>query len=101
MFTHTFEFYKVEKYKLYLDFNALHDKIKEEIKEDDKNASLDWDKYTWVDKIMEAFTANPRLYLFEVYDIDIDVTYQKNVDEVDYLTMEFQDFLEEMYNITY
>lgn len=101
MFTHTFEFYKVEKYKLYLDFNPLHDKIKEEIKEDDKTACLDWDNYTWVDNIMEAFTANPRLYLLEVYDIDIDVTLQKNVDEVDSLTMDFQEFLEELYNITY
>lgn len=101
MFTHTFEFYKIEKYKLYLDFNPLHDKIKEELKEDPKtkNSCLEWDNYTWIDKIIEFFSADPCAYLLEVYNIDIDVTFQENVDEVDYVTMEFYSFLEDLYNI--
>ena len=99
MYVNTFEFYKIEKFKKHLDFNLLHNKIKEEIKEDYKSSCLDWDKYTWIDKIIEFFSANPRLYLLEVYRIDIDVTFQENVDEVDYVTMEFNNFLEDLYNI--
>ena len=62
-----------------MDFNLLYNKIKEEIKEDPKTrtACLDWDNYTWIDKIIEFFSANPRLYLLEVYRIDIDVTFQE------------------------
>lgn len=101
MFTHTFEFYKVEKYKLYLDFNPLHDEIKEELTEQFKNTCDDWDKYTWVDAIMEAFTNNKITYLFEVYDLNVNLQLQENVDEIDSLTMDFQEFLEELYNIKY
>lgn len=99
MFANTFEFYKVEKYKKHLDFNLLHNKIKEELKEHFKTSCFDLDKYTWTDTIMEAFTANPRLYLLEVYNIDIDMTFQENVDEIDYLSMEFSNFLEDLYNM--
>ena len=99
MYVNTFEFYKIEKYKKHLDFNLLYNKIKEELKEEFKTSCLDWDKYTWIDSIMEAFTANPRQYLLEVYNIDIDVTFQENADEIDYLTMEFDNFLEELYNM--
>lgn len=106
MLTHTFEFSKIEKYKLYLDFNPLHDKIKEDLIEHFKNTSEDWDnndwdKYTWVDAIMEAFTNNQIPYLFEVYDINVNIQLQENIDEIDSLTMDFQEFLEELYNITY
>ena len=75
MYVNTFEFYKIEKFKKHLDFNLLYNKIKEEIKEDPKTrtACLDWDNYIWIDKIIEFFSANPRLYLLEVYNIDIDV----------------------------
>lgn len=97
MYVNTFEFYKVEKFKKQLDFNLLYNKIKEEIKEDYKSTCLDWDKYTWIDKILEFFTANPRLYLLEVYNFNIDMTFQKNLDEVDYLIMEFDNFLEKLY----
>ena len=99
MFTHTFEFYKIEKYKLYLDFNPLHDKIKEELTEHFKNTCGDWDKYTWVDAIMEAFTNNEITYLFEVYDLNVNLQLQENIDEIDSLTMDFQEFLEELYNV--
>ncbi len=101
MYVNTFEFYKIEKFKKHLDFNLLYNKIKEELKEDPKTrtACLEWDNYTWIDNIIEFFSANPRLYLLEVYRIDIDVTFQENVDEVDYVTMEFYSFLEELYNM--
>ena len=48
---------------------------------------------------MEYFSISPRQYLLEVYNINIDVTFQQNVDEIDYLTMEFNEFLEELYKI--
>lgn len=101
MYINTFEFYKVEKFKKHLDFNLLHNKIKEEIIEDHKTrtACFDWDNDTWIDHIMEFFSISPRQYLLEVYNIDIDVTFQENVDEIDYITMEFNEFLENFYNM--
>lgn len=99
MYVNTFEFYKVETFKKHLDFNLLHNKIKEELKEHFKTSCLDWDKYTWIDSIVEAFSANPMLYMLEVYGIDVDVTFQENVDEVDYVKMEFYSFLEDLYNM--
>jgi hypothetical protein len=98
MYVNTFEFYKIEKFKKHLDFNLLYNKIKEELKEHFKTSCLDWDNYTWIDTIMEAFTNNQYQYMVEVYSIDVDVTFQENVDEVNYIGMEFYSFLEELYN---
>ena len=99
MYVNTFEFYKVDKFKKHLDFNLLHNKIKEELKEHFKTSCFDWDKYTWIDSIVEAFRSNPMLYMLEVYGIDVDVSFQENVDEVDYVEMEFYSFLEDLYNM--
>lgn len=97
MYTDTFDFYKVEKYKKHLDFNFLYNKIKEELHEEFQTSCNDWDKDYWVIMIMEFYTANPKLYLLEVYGLDIDTTFEPNVDEIDYITSQFYQFIEEKY----
>lgn len=97
MYTDTFDFYKVEKYKKHLDFNLLYNKIKEELYEEFQTSCNDWDKDYWVIMIMEFYTANPKLYLLEVYGLDIDTTFEPNVDEIDYITSQFYQFIEEKY----
>ena len=97
MYNDTFDFYKVEKYKKHLDFNLLYNKIKQELHEEFQTSCNDWDKYDWVNMIMEFYTANPELYLLEVYGLDIDITFEQNVNELDYITSQFNQFIEEKY----
>lgn len=97
MYNDTFDFYKVEKYKKHLDFNLLYNKIKEELHEEFQTSCNDWDKYNWVNMIMEFYTANPKLYLLEVYNLDIDTTFEPNIDEMDYITSQFNQFIEGKY----
>lgn len=101
MYNDTFDFYKVEKYKKHLDFNLLYNKIKEELHEEFQTSCNDWDKYDWVTLIMEFYTANPKLYLLEVYGLDIDTTFEPNIDEMDYITSQFNRFIEEKYEFYY
>ena len=101
MYTDTFDFYKVEKYSKHLDFNLLYNKIKQELHEEFQTSCNDWDKYDWTNMIMEFYTANPKLYLLEVYSIDIDTTFEPNVDEIDYITSQFHQFIKEKYELQY
>ena len=95
MYNDTFDFYKVEKYRKHLDFNLLYNKIKQELHEEFQTSCNDWDKYDWANMIMDCYTANPHLYLLEVYGLDIDVTFEQNVDEIDYITCQFDQFVDE------
>ena len=97
MYNDTFDFYKVEKYTKHLDFNLLYNKIKQELHEEFQTSCNDWDKYDWANMIMDFYTSCPKLYLLEVYGLDIDTTFEPNVDEMDYITSQFDLFIEEKY----
>ena len=85
------------KYKKHLDFNLLYNTIKEELHEEFQTSCNDWDKDYWVIMIMEFYTATPRLYLLEVYGLDIDTTFGLNDDEIDYIASQFNQFVKEKY----